>query len=233
MGWRVLGGSVPGPAHQEELRSNEDAWQTWADSFGLLVVVCDGLGSRPCARRGARAAVRAVRLAWRHWAPAPVASSEDFIRLIEVLWRLELKETIPDQACTTCLIVGIRPDGKVILAQLGDGIIGWLNQEQYQMLSQERESFSSVTLSLGSPHKLQDWRLQLLHAPPSNCILMATDGVSDDLRPERRSSFLLWLKQEVASAEDAETKLKKALLDWPVPYHRDDKTLVLLWNPQS
>lgn len=229
MGWKSLGASVAGPAHGRLARRNEDAWQVWSDSLGTLAVVADGLGSRPHARAGARALVLAARQAWRHWAPAPVVSPEDYIRLVEVLWRLSLRAISPEDAATTCLMVGIRADGRMLRCQLGDGVIGWEEAEAFCRLGPARADFVTSTLCLGAPHRLLDWSFRLDTEAP-DVVLLATDGVADDLQEDRRLGFLRWLRTDVAPLPKAQEKLTQALNDWPVPNHLDDKTLVLLWK---
>jgi hypothetical protein len=61
-------------------------------------------------------------------------------------------------------------------------------------------------------------------------VLLASDGVSDDLLPEKRAGFVDWLLKEVVSEPKPGLSLTRALRDWPVPRHLDDKTVVLLWE---
>ncbi len=222
-----------GPAHVREKRLNEDAWYARIAVSGALAVVCDGMGSRPAARIGARAAATASRRAWRHWSRSPQGKGEDLIRLIEVLWRLELGPTQPEDASTTCLVCALRADGSGVLLQLGDGIIGMRHADgTFSSSTPERTGFASTTMALGTPHALRDWSMQEFGPmEPGTAILLATDGISDDLVPERRAAFVAWIMDEVASSSSPNRRMAEALRKWPVPHHRDDKTLIVLWKP--
>lgn len=230
---RTLGASVRGPAHRAEAQLNQDAWAARSGPRGTLAVVCDGMGSRPLARQGARAAVAAAQAAAAHWLRSPCGRPEDLVRLIEVLWRLRLGSTDPDSAATTCMVCALRPDGSGAAVQLGDGLIGLRRADgEFVPLTAERQGFGSVSLALGTPHRLDDWGLHALPPLPKGAaLLLASDGVADDLRPERRAAFVSWLVDDVAQRPRAAVHLSRQLRAWPVPHHRDDKTLALLWNP--
>ncbi len=230
---RVVGASVRGPAHVREKRPNEDAWYARIASSGALAVVCDGMGSRPAARIGARAAVAACRRAWQHWIRAPRGKAEDLVRLIEVLWRLALGTTPPEEAATTCLVCALRADGSGVLLQLGDGIVGTRHPDgAFTCLAPERASFGSLTVALGTPHALRDWHIVEFDPPPlGTAFLLATDGISDDLVPERQAGFVAWIIDEIAANPSPGRRMVDALRKWPVPHHRDDKTLIVLWKP--
>lgn len=222
-----------GPAHAKDKRPNEDAWCVRITLSGALAVVCDGMGSRPAARFGARMAVAACKQAWAHWRRAPVGSAEDLVRLIEVLWRLRLGNTPPEDAATTCLVCALRADGSGALLQLGDGLMGLRRADgTFSAITPERDGFASFSHALGTPHNLRNWHiLELAPMSPGMAILLTTDGISDDLVPERRSGFVDWLVKDVAAMSTPSRALAKALRAWPVPHHRDDKTLIALWRP--
>ena len=58
--WRSWGHSMIGPLHQKNGLPNQDAWLARHYSWGDVVVVSDGLGSKPHADTGAKMACRAV-----------------------------------------------------------------------------------------------------------------------------------------------------------------------------
>lgn len=232
MSLRVLGASVRGPAHARSREWNQDAWYARAGREGALAVVADGMGSRPAAREGARAAIAACRAAFRHWAASRHGSGEDMVRLIEVLWRLRLGETSPDDAATTCLVCALRADGSGVALQLGDGIVGVKDGEgSFLPITPERESFGSMTQALGTPHGLRDWTIAKVGPLQGGmAILLATDGVADDLVPEKRAAFVQWLLEDIAASAAPGRRLAQTLRAWPVPRHLDDKTVVALWE---
>jgi serine/threonine protein phosphatase PrpC len=223
--------SVRGPSHVAEGTPCEDAWTALADHRGSLFVVADGVGSCPSARLGAATAVRAARAAWRHWAPSSAGTVDDLVRLVEVLWRLGLGDVAPSDAATTCLVCALRADGSGVIAQLGDGFVGVLRGDALDALEVDRAGFASQTHSLGGPHGLRDWQRRPIEAlAPGDVLMLATDGVADDLVPERRAAFVRWAHDEARRAKRPARRIAAMLTAWPVPRHLDDKTLLLAWR---
>ena len=68
--------------------------------------------------------------------------------------------------------------------------------------------------------------------PPGHgrIVVLATDGVADDLDPERLGAFTDWLTTDVARLAPMARwrRLHQELRDWPVPRHVDDKTVAVL-----
>jgi hypothetical protein len=62
-------------------------------------------------------------------------------------------------------------------------------------------------------------------------LLLATDGVSEDLEPDRIGDLAAWVVDELACLAQPGRALAHELRNWPVPHHQDDKTLLALWIP--
>lgn len=118
-----FGASVRGPLHQREARANEDAWLHAKGTYGVMAVVCDGLGSRPNARFGSQAACLAVKEAVLRWSQSQGAPLRYLSNLIEVLWRLRIHPLEPSSAATTCLLVLASRSGAWVLGGVGDGLV--------------------------------------------------------------------------------------------------------------
>ncbi len=60
--------------------------------------------------------------------------------------------------------------------------------------------------------------------------VLVTDGIADDLRPDKLGTFLKWLRDDIARKPRAgrATALRQALRQWPTPGHLDDKTVAVL-----
>lgn len=229
---RVVACSVRGPAHAREGIRCQDAWLAIPDPSGCFAVVCDGMGSRPHAREGARAATIAARDAWRVWRRSPAGSVEDMIRVLEATWRLRLDSITPDAAATTCLFYAEDNRGRAALAQLGDGLIARRSRDGAVSVHPSRAHSFNVTCALGTPHSLTDWSLALAPSlAPLEAVLLATDGVSEDLDQARLGDFVAWVIEEIGSRPRPAQALASELRRWPVPRHQDDKTLSVLWKP--
>lgn len=229
-----FGASVQGPLHQREGKPNEDAWLRTEGQFGYLIVVCDGMGSRPHARLGARAACEAAREAVVRWSRVEKAPVSYLLHLLEVLWRLRIYPYQPDKSCSTCLIALASRTGEWIVAGLGDGLIlSRTGSEPAETLIGDRgEGFGNTTSALGASAGLKSWRV--VELPPTGkrrVVILATDGVGDDLMPERYGAFCDWLCNEVRPLKprDRWRTLVSELHSWPTPKHLDDKSLAVLY----
>lgn len=227
-----FGASVRGPLHRREGTPNEDAWLRAEGRFGLLVVVCDGMGSKPNARAGAQAACAAVKEAVTRWAKVEGAPTSLLSHLIEVLWRLRLHPIEPTSAATTCLFALAAAKGTWVIGGVGDGLALVRSASGLRVVIGDRhESFSNETRGLGVTKGPKAWTL--IELPPSDderIAVMATDGVADDLLPERLDGLCDWLIGTFEHQQPAERwrGLAAELQNWPTPRHLDDKTIAVL-----
>ena len=232
----MYGASVRGPRNLRQGRANQDAWTRAGGAFGHLIGVCDGMGSRPAADVGARAACRALRRAARLWpggtSPDDQADPTLLVRLVEILWRLELVPRAPAECASTCLFALREPDGRLLLAGLGDGlaIVRKAGGDLTTFGGRSPDAFGDETLALGTPHRIGDW--WIVTEPPGRgrTVVLATDGVADDLAPERLDAFTHWLADDIGCLPPAARwrRLCRELRAWPVPRHLDDKTVAVL-----
>lgn len=231
--WRAMGASLRGPEHHQNNQPNQDAWLRSVTRSHALTVVCDGLGSRSNSALGSRAACRAVADAVQHWVDAPDAPPELLLRLIHALWNIRVHVTGREESATTCLFAVSVRDGRLLLAQLGDGLVMLKTPSGTTALEPPSERFGNATTGLGIAADIREWRI---HLEPRfagiGTILLATDGVADDLLPEKRTDFLDFLVSQYGSlpAPARRRALAKELRNWPTPRHCDDKTVAVLWN---
>lgn len=229
---RVVASSVRGPAHRRDGLPCQDAWLAVRGAGAAFAAVADGLGSRPHAREGALAAVRAARDAWRRWKTSPVAGLEDLVRILEPAWRIRLGRLAPSDCAATCLLYVEDEAGRAGLAQLGDGLIARRASSGAVEVHDAATQDFGHTLALGVPHKLNDWSLSLIEPlQAGDALMLATDGVSEDLDRARLADLVAWVTDEVAAEAAPGRRLAKELRAWPVPHHRDDKTLLVMWKP--
>ncbi len=226
----LFGASVPGPAHIAAGLANQDAWGHAVVRGHHVVVVADGLGSRSRAQDGSRAAVVAVTGALRAWLRYPDAPVEVLLALVHLLWRAELALIKPDDAATTCLFAAMAPDGAGLVAQLGDGLVLIGDGDDVEPLGQRSdESFANHSLALGVTRRLDAWHWRRVGPGPRR-LLLCTDGVADDLLPDRYPDLLDWLEQDLLPLppQPRWRALACELRHWPTPHHTDDKTLAFL-----
>lgn len=233
----TFGASVRGPLHHSSGQPNEDAWLRSHGSFGSLVVVSDGLGSKPNARAGAQTACAAVKEAVSRWSKTDNAPLSYLAHLVEVLWRLRLHPTPPDSAATTCLLALVTVKGKCIVGGVGDGLALVRTGSTLQVIIGDRGGdFVNETKGLGLSAGPRSWTLaELQPTDVERVVVLATDGVADDLLPERLSGFCDWLISsfEPLTPRERHSKLIAELRAWPTPRHLDDKTIAVLHSPTS
>lgn len=231
----TFGASVRGPRNAREGGPNQDAWVRGTGRFGHVVAVADGLGSRTESHLGARAACRAVMQAVKLWPGVRTgADVRHLLRLVEIIWRLAVDPAASERASTCCFCLR-EPDGHLLVAGLGDGLALLRHVEgSVQALGGRAPGdFGNETLALGAAHRLTDWWTHLEQPGTGRAILLATDGVADDLRPERHAGLMEWIVEDVTLLPGAARWrcLERELRDWPVPHHQDDKTLAALVEP--
>lgn len=230
---QYFGASVRGPLHQRDGRLNEDAWEGMHGSFGTAIIVSDGMGSKPNARNGSRMACRAVKEALRHWAKVSEAPPVMLLRLIHILWGLRVLPANEEDSAATCLFATVLRNGELLVAKLGDGIAAIRdNNGKVTILGDERIGFCNQTTALGIAQSTKEWAFITRPSfPPGAAILLATDGIADDLIGERVGDFIKCLTEELGVMKPAARwrKLSDELRNWPTPNHLDDKTLAVLW----
>lgn len=228
-----MGASVQGPEHRRTGHPNQDAWMSRVTQGVTLAVVCDGLGSRPHSATGSRAACVAVADAVRHWAAQPNVPPEMLLRLVHALWNVRVHATGRDACATTCLFAVVTKDGRLLLAQLGDGLVMLKTSQGITTLEPPSDRFGNTTTGLGIATDVREWRF---HYEPlftgAASIMLATDGVADDLLLEKRSEFMTFLINQYGGlpAQQRTRAIAKQLRAWPTPRHLDDKTVAVLWD---
>jgi len=230
--WQSWGGSVIGPSHIRSGTANQDAWIARHYTWGNLVVVADGLGSKPHSDIGSRSICMSVVEAAKIYQKKSQAKPNDLLRLVHSIWRINISPYSVSDCATTCLLA-LQIDELIILARLGDGMICIVSDEYKNnpVLSDDKQgSFSSYTDSLRQDFDAKQWEIVTLNAEQCNAILLCTDGISDDLLPEKQQDFCKGFITEFSqqSKKTRNKSIKKMLNNWPVPHHSDDKTIACL-----
>jgi Protein phosphatase 2C len=231
----VFGATLRGPAHAADGLPNQDAWAHGRAGTLRVIVASDGMGSRPFARDGARAACSAVVEAVRQWRRYPDAPVDILLGLIHLLWRARIAPRAPEDCACTCLFAAMAPDGSGVAGQLGDGLVLVRDSAGLQLLaSRGSGQFVNETAALGITNRIAAWTSLALQRGPRSVVL-CTDGVADDLLPKRLGDFTDWLVHELCplSPHERWRRLMSALRDWPTPRHLDDKTIVVAHVPAS
>ena len=231
--WAVAGASLRGSGHRAAGLPNQDAWlaRTWAE--GAFVAVADGLGSRPLSHVGSQAACRSAGTALARWRTVDRAPVDLLLRSIHQDWRLFLHPQLPDTCATTCLL-GAATGGRLTLAQLGDGLAAALLRDGHVTRLQPVErDFSNETTGLGLVRDLSAWRTAQLPAGDVVAVLLATDGVSEELDLDHLAALIAWLSSELRDlpVSQRSQRLGRELRALDAPGRVDDRTLAVILAP--
>ena len=229
MRFQAYAATVAGPRHTALNQPNQDALlvRNWHKQW--LMVVCDGMGSRPQASMGSRQACLAVAYVLRR--SAFDVSDRFLIQAVYQEWLRRLGNIPPNDAITTCLFAWGLNSGETRLFQLGDGAVYYYTDQFACLGERGTEQFSNETTGLGLSRKFSDWRCGVVHlTEPNHGVGLLTDGISDDLVGEDQLLPTLSRSLHSKSSRLGSLWLKKQLIDWDTPNHTDDKTIALIYR---
>jgi serine/threonine protein phosphatase PrpC len=230
--WNSWGVSAIGPLHITEGIPNQDSWMKRRYKWGNVIVVSDGLGSKAHSDHGSKAACLSVFEAAKSYHKSPESSIVDILRLVHANWIARLAPYSPSDCAATCLFA-IQSEEKITIARIGDGMIavdGESGMSSFILKDDKQDSFSNYTDCLESKFKPDNWETKTIESAKCKAIVLCTDGISDDLLPEKRMSFFqeLYTVYRHMDSKKRNKDLRKWLHAWPVPGHSDDKTIACL-----
>jgi serine/threonine protein phosphatase PrpC len=222
------GSSIKGKSHKQTGLPNQDAFAVSRIKGAFVMAVSDGLGSRDKSEIGSHAAVESVIMASRM--VKADTDAHDIIRLVHAIWRTKLKGfTARDCACT-CLFCILFDGGRIFAAALGDGMIAIKNGENQYILELRDKDFANSTNALDYC-KLTDWRSIDEQVLGEIKVMLATDGVSDDIEEGCIFSFTDSLLEKIDGSDRTQRErnnyIVKLLHRWTRPFSNDDKTLLI------
>lgn len=226
--------TVIGPAHRMSCEPNQDAVFLRGHRGGWFLSVADGLGSRQLSHVGARLAVRTAYRTLRNglFERSTRTAIQDFYRD----WLGALPGKTPGLMATTLLAASCSRDGHCMIVQLGDGLALYRSRGEFCALGAGRPGFSNETAALGVTKAFSAWRFAELYlAEPGDGVVLMTDGLADDLQPERLEGFAHRLFRETSKRRRRGGKrwLEQQLAAWPTAMHADDKTIGIICRIQK
>ena len=229
----VYGISVTGPSHIKNGIVNQDSFLCVKKRKFLLLVVSDGMGSKPYADLGSKKACEAVVVEVNRFAENkknPLSISEFFSNIVAT-WEKLLLPHEAKECSATCLFL-FATKRKILAARLGDGMICLLgNDENKSILLSDKKAgdFSNATQSLSDSSSPTEFNYAFFDRSEFKGVVLSTDGISSDMENGKELSFandiffelrniLFWKRCGF---------IKNMLENWPVPHHTDDKTLIV------
>ncbi len=195
-----------------------------------MAAVADGLGSARHGDLGAKAACAAAMEAFRLARRIGDSPSWHTIAVLRAVWHQLVAHWGAEHCGSTCLACFVDPHGAVFAAQAGDGIVAVRHADgNLNILPRKDKSFQNSTETLSS-QGAKDWSILSVTLSPGDAVFMATDGIADDLEPQRIGDFIAHLLADYLPLPTPvrAARIRNALKQWPTRHHRDDKTFVLL-----
>jgi len=229
-----FGHSEIGPSHVKKNVNNQDAWCVEYFDWGEVIVVSDGVGSKSQSEFGSQAACQAAIKLAHFWHENLNFQAEILLEKFHEYWLDALEGREPNQCSCTSLWV-IHCHDLIFMAQLGDGLLSFIspqNEVGFLIDGYNDESFSNQTLAIQEKHCVNQWNWKVSSAQDFTSFLLMTDGVSDDLLPEQKVSFVKGVVEHYSTMgkEQAKKEIMGWLKSWPVPNHQDDKTIACIYT---
>ena len=228
----ACGASVAGPSHVAKNIPNQDAFFFAQKRNYTLLVVSDGMGSKPFADVGSGMVCRAVNDEIERFASKKqgTLSVEQLLKNIVSAWEILVQPHSPTDCSATCLFL-FATRSKILACKLGDGMICLLgNSEGGDVLltDEKDDAFSNETLSLSDSHAAAEFAVGVYDRPNFCGAILSTDGISSDIENGKELAFAHDVFVELSAMHFCERQnfLRNMMEAWPVPHHTDDKTIV-------
>lgn len=214
--------SVQGSYHKE----NQDEFFSGNIGGVNLIMVADGLGSRPMSRVGAKEIILAAKqmLQMRQNDFRDKADFIDCLYKINEQWLINIAKrglTHSDCSCT-CLLCVVQSQA-IYAARLGDGIIGICYDDITSIIYDDKQDhFANETNCLKDSFYESDWEIESFPCSSFQGALLCTDGVT--IAHGKRGRFVNEFIEKYAdySIGVAEMEIVSWLADWK---SNDDKTI--------
>ena len=220
-----------GELHRKDGKANQDFADGMLSQSNIRLSVADGLGSCRYAEIGAQTAVEVImQLPLEQ---ISLDKEELTARLVDS-WRSSLPDAKYAKDYDTTLLFASLEQDKLILGQIGDGLIQWkIGEGPTNELEVAEGAFSNQTVSIAGNSLKDMLQTRTVNIGPNEVpiiVILATDGISGDLDPNLRralpSILLESLKEK--GIEETVRELEIWVSDWKTPCHTDDRTFAFL-----
>ena len=221
-------GSVIGRNHVLAGLPNQDAVCVKRFEYGNILVVADGVGSDSHSELASQAAVEAVIDVFSMMATEGI-EEEDIAEYLCNLFTKHLQEKYDKYASTTCVFCAHLFEIGVFLGQIGDGICcGYQNGDSF-VLSEKNADFANIVEALSPNCSPALWKLYRMNSTKTLELMIATDGIADDILPGKEAAFAHHLISifESSAIDGRNSNLLDMLRNWETPQSFDDKSIVL------
>lgn len=218
------GYSAIGLSHLKSSRPNQDSFLIRLKSYIQVFAVADGVGSHAYSRDGSKAVVRAVFKTFTEFSRGKCDEAALQERIHEH-YVAGLKKKRRNAAGTTCLFA-VFTKKKLYLGQAGDGVCCVFFNDIFKATGRKNTDFMNEVHAIDANRPYSGWRMRAIDLDTLDRadILLMTDGIADDILPDKMKDFTAFVIDKMANGGRGE--IKKLIVGWDVPCSSDDKTMV-------
>ncbi len=181
--FKAFGASIRGTYHAYARLPNQDAFLIRKNQKGLLLVLCDGLGSKKDSQIGAkivrerRKALNAIDIQGCNLALLN--------KVVFSIWECLLYPLEVRNALSTLQLVFIGKE-KAFIGKVGDGLLAVLGKE-HRLLREDKQDLTHFTTPFDR-NTLLTW--EVLESKKIDALFLCTDGLDESLIDARRLDFV-------------------------------------------
>jgi serine/threonine protein phosphatase PrpC len=229
----VIQASIRGA--KDEGIPNQDYIAQLEDDRILIATVSDGLGSSNNSHAGAELACRNVINQLQKCLDS--SEYQSLGHLLPETWYshvIQLNGPISSFRTANSFVAVMKREGKIVTGQLGDVLISLRVDGSSQLLPSTQKDFSNETECLGSG-KPEEYQISIFDFKLSYDFLIATDGIADDLQPDKLDAFHEYLKAKYKQIDPSQRNhiLMHEVENALSPLNNDDKSMIFVWTAQQ
>jgi len=222
--------SVRGQSHAATNTPNQDSVKVRRSQYGITLVVADGVGSHRFSQIGSRAIVKSVTDAFFMFESGKIPVT-DITATAFKLFKKRVPVNKNTQSSTTCIFAHISEKHGLFVGQVGDGACYIEINDNFTALKGKESEFANIVVPLNPSLDTAKWHTRHFKADSETKlkILLATDGVSNDIIPEKENQCLEHYCTELGKIGMLGRNLfvRRTLKHWDVPGSSDDKTMIV------
>ena len=228
--------SVLGTRNKVENNKNQDAFLCKATENVVYLAVADGLGSCKYSEKGSKLAIECLE----DWVKSDLQNysspSEEMVMILNSKlidrWKMKIPEGHYRDYDTTLLYAILLHD-YLIVGGIGDGMILCHFNNSIKEFSWEKNEFSNRTVSLSANNAKHCIRGELIKLTDSSyplTLIIATDGVAEDLDPDLKNSLPDYLYRKLRETDviTVQDEIEKWVANWKTQNHTDDRTFCMV-----
>ncbi|MFP6353304.1 protein phosphatase 2C domain-containing protein [Helicobacter pylori] len=222
--FKAFGASIRGVYHAYARLPNQDAFLIRKNQKGLLLVLCDGLGSKKDSQIGAKKLCESVEKALNA-IDIQGCNLALLNKVIFSIWECLLYPLEVRNALSTLQLVFIGKE-KAFIGKVGDGLLAVLGKE-HRLLREDKQDLTHFTTPFDR-NTLLTW--EVLESKKIDALFLCTDGLDESLIDARRLDFVKDIISEFKHKKKASKKCYELLKN-----HKfyDDTSLIVAYRKDS